>query len=69
MDAEKSARLEALLTTIQQRFGADALRKGDALPPAAPGVLTGFPALDAALEGAVSPAARRLSCWAEPRRA
>lgn len=51
VDAEKSARLEALLTTIQQRFGADALRKVNALPPAAPGVLTGFPALDAALEG------------------
>lgn len=49
MDAEQSARLEALLTTIKQRWGADALRKAKALPAAIPDVLTGFPVLDAVL--------------------
>ena len=49
MDGEKSARLDKLLITLQQRWGANALRKANEIPPAARGVLTGFPTLDAVL--------------------
>ncbi len=52
MDSEKQARFDAMLATIQQRWGSDVLHQGHISSPR-PKVSTGFAALDAALDGGV----------------
>jgi RecA DNA recombination protein len=55
LDTDKAARLEAVLTTIQQRWGMDAVRplSATATDTGLPGVLTGLTALDEALKNGI----------------